>query len=234
MKTPWRAVSQGPGIITRFAVVVAVSLATGSALAQNMSPEAARRFVAGKLFAFRCVEVRGASMRMVRSSGGSNPTVQSVPYGCRRKHSRSEATWSVLRLAHTFGTTVNLDPGVIIPIPQLRLNSPVLCGMNEMCLILSSDTRTGCGVCAQRDVWQRHLSGYTSGLGSFWPTGLVFDLDHHCRALRSVASIGSGADRNRTEFWQELTCRLVALYPVVYSLANRNIRIDFPIAEWHE
>ena len=82
MKTPWRAVSQGPGIITRFAVVVAVSLATGSALAQNMSPEAARRFVAGKLFAFRCVDGSGGSGRIyadgsvigkIQSNGSERP-----------------------------------------------------------------------------------------------------------------------------------------------------------------
>jgi hypothetical protein len=43
-------------MIARFAVVVAALLATGPALAQNMNPEAARRFVTGKLFAFNCVD----------------------------------------------------------------------------------------------------------------------------------------------------------------------------------
>jgi hypothetical protein len=44
------------GMIARFAVAVAAMLATGSALAQNMSAEAARRFVTGKLFAYSCVD----------------------------------------------------------------------------------------------------------------------------------------------------------------------------------
>jgi hypothetical protein len=47
-----------------FAAVVGAFLATGPALAQNMSPEAARRFVTGKLFAFRCVDGTGGSGRI--------------------------------------------------------------------------------------------------------------------------------------------------------------------------
>ena len=44
--------------------MVASFLSTGPALAQNMSAEAARRFVAGKLFAFRCVDGSGRSGRI--------------------------------------------------------------------------------------------------------------------------------------------------------------------------
>ena len=48
-------------MIARFAIVVAALLATGSALAEPMSAETARRFVAGKLFAFNCFDgSRGA------------------------------------------------------------------------------------------------------------------------------------------------------------------------------
>ena len=46
------------------AAVVAAFLATSPALAQNMSPETARRFVTGKLFAFRCVDGTGGSGRI--------------------------------------------------------------------------------------------------------------------------------------------------------------------------
>ena len=48
-------------MIARFAIVVAALLATGSALAEPMNAETARRFVAGKLFAFNCFDgSRGA------------------------------------------------------------------------------------------------------------------------------------------------------------------------------
>jgi hypothetical protein len=43
-------------MIARFAVGVALLLATGPALAQNMNAEVARKFVTGKLFAFNCVD----------------------------------------------------------------------------------------------------------------------------------------------------------------------------------
>src|SRR5215475_12199339 len=38
-----------------------------------------------------------------------------------------------------FATTVNLDPGVIIPIPQLKPKSPVSCGMKEIRVLLFDD-----------------------------------------------------------------------------------------------
>jgi hypothetical protein len=51
-------------MMARFAALVASFLATGPALAQNMDAEAARRFVTGKLFAFRCVDGSGGSGRI--------------------------------------------------------------------------------------------------------------------------------------------------------------------------
>src|SRR5260221_4114376 len=48
-------------MIARFAVVVAPLLAASLACAETLSPDAARRFVAGKLFAFNCFDgSRGA------------------------------------------------------------------------------------------------------------------------------------------------------------------------------
>jgi hypothetical protein len=48
-------------MIARFAIIVVSLLAAGSALAETMSAEAARRFVTGKLFAFNCFDgSRGA------------------------------------------------------------------------------------------------------------------------------------------------------------------------------
>ena len=48
-------------MITRLAMVVLVLLAAGSAYAESLSPDAARRFVAGKLFEFNCFDgSRGA------------------------------------------------------------------------------------------------------------------------------------------------------------------------------
>ena len=48
-------------MIARFAIVVVALLASGPALAETMTAEAARRFVSGKLFAFNCFDgSRGA------------------------------------------------------------------------------------------------------------------------------------------------------------------------------
>jgi hypothetical protein len=48
-------------MIARFAIAVVALLAAGSASAETMSPDAARRFVAGKLFAYNCFDgSRGA------------------------------------------------------------------------------------------------------------------------------------------------------------------------------
>lgn len=51
-------------MMARFAALVAGSLAAGPTLAQNMNTEEARRFVTGKLFAFRCVDGSGGSGRI--------------------------------------------------------------------------------------------------------------------------------------------------------------------------
>ncbi len=48
-------------MIARFAIAVVALLAAGSASGETMTPDAARRFVAGKLFAFNCFDgSRGA------------------------------------------------------------------------------------------------------------------------------------------------------------------------------
>src|SRR5262250_3702112 len=48
-------------MVTRLAMVVLILLAAGSACAESLTPDAARRFVAGKLFAFNCFDgSRGA------------------------------------------------------------------------------------------------------------------------------------------------------------------------------
>src|SRR3954452_16209106 len=48
-------------MIARFAIVVVSLLTTSSAFAETLTAEAARRFVAGKLFAFNCFDgSRGA------------------------------------------------------------------------------------------------------------------------------------------------------------------------------
>src|SRR5437868_14355044 len=48
-------------MVTRFAMVVLILLAASSACAESLTPDAARRFVTGKLFAFNCFDgSRGA------------------------------------------------------------------------------------------------------------------------------------------------------------------------------
>src|SRR5260370_42678699 len=48
-------------MIARFAIVVVTLLPTGSAFAETLTADAARRFVSGKLFAFNCFDgSRGA------------------------------------------------------------------------------------------------------------------------------------------------------------------------------
>ena len=59
----YRGGGKGRGIemIARFAIVVVTLLTTGSAFAETLTADAARRFVAGKLFAFNCFDgSRGA------------------------------------------------------------------------------------------------------------------------------------------------------------------------------
>src|SRR5262245_354778 len=51
----------GQGMIARFAVAMVALLAAGPASAETMNPDTARRFVAGKLFAYNCFDgTRGA------------------------------------------------------------------------------------------------------------------------------------------------------------------------------
>src|SRR2546429_6933506 len=48
-------------MVTRLAMVVLILLAAGPACAESLTPDAARRFVTGKLFAFNCFDgSRGA------------------------------------------------------------------------------------------------------------------------------------------------------------------------------
>src|SRR6266478_10174895 len=48
-------------MVTRLAMVVLIFLAAGPACAESLTPDAARRFVTGKLFAFNCFDgSRGA------------------------------------------------------------------------------------------------------------------------------------------------------------------------------
>src|SRR5438093_3455752 len=48
-------------MVSRFAILVLILLAAGSACAESLTPDAARHFVAGKLFAFNCFDgSRGA------------------------------------------------------------------------------------------------------------------------------------------------------------------------------
>src|SRR5262249_60842605 len=62
-------------MIARFAVVVATLLAANLACAETLSPDAARRFVAGKLFAFNCFDgSRGAGR--IYGDGSGIGTIQ--------------------------------------------------------------------------------------------------------------------------------------------------------------
>ena len=79
------------GMVTRLAMVVLVLLAAGSACAESLNPDAARRFVAGKLFAFHCFDgSRGAGR--IYGDGSVTPSSsaardRSARYRCRRAHS---------------------------------------------------------------------------------------------------------------------------------------------------
>ena len=76
-------------MVTRLAMVVLILLAAGSACAESLNPDAARRFVAGKLFAFNCFDgSRGAGR--IYGDGSVIGTIQfrgAGPYRCRRAHS---------------------------------------------------------------------------------------------------------------------------------------------------
>ena len=91
-------------MFTRLAVVVLMLLAAGSAQAEVLSPEAARRFVAGKLFAFNCFDgSRGAGRIYGDGSvigtiqfGGTGP-VRSVSLPAGTLRVRGEAVCASLQ-----------------------------------------------------------------------------------------------------------------------------------------
>jgi hypothetical protein len=59
-------------MVTRLAMVVLILLAAGSACAESLTPEAARRFVTGKLFAFNCFDGSRDVDAGLRGSRGPN------------------------------------------------------------------------------------------------------------------------------------------------------------------
>ena len=62
-------------MIARFAIMVVTLLAAGSACAESLSPDAARRFVTRKLFAFNCFDgSRGAGR--IHGDGSVIGTIQ--------------------------------------------------------------------------------------------------------------------------------------------------------------
>jgi hypothetical protein len=80
-------------MVNRLATVVLVLLASGSACAESLNPDAARRFVAGKLFAFHCFDgSRGAGriygdgsvMGTIQFRGAGPERTVSLPAGTLR------------------------------------------------------------------------------------------------------------------------------------------------------
>src|SRR3989441_6903407 len=80
-------------MIARFAVVVATLLAASLACAETLTPDAARRFVAGKLFAFNCFDgSRGAGriygdgsvIGTIQFRGAGSARTVSLPAGTLR------------------------------------------------------------------------------------------------------------------------------------------------------
>ena len=91
-------------MIARFAVVVATLLAASLACAETLSPDAARRFVAGKLFAFNCFDgSRGAGriygdgsvIGTIQVRGAGPERTVSLPAGTLR--ARGEAVCASLQ-----------------------------------------------------------------------------------------------------------------------------------------
>ena len=86
-------------MIARFAVVVATLLAASLACAETLSPDAARRFVAGKLFAFNCFDgSRGAGR--IYGDGSVIGTIQFRGTGSAR------AVWLPAGTLHVRGEAV--------------------------------------------------------------------------------------------------------------------------------
>ena len=78
-------------MLTRWAVLLIGLAVAAPATAEEMSPERARRFTVGKLFAFSCLTGRGASG--VSTATGLSPAPfnflaqgQSARLRCRRAH----------------------------------------------------------------------------------------------------------------------------------------------------
>src|SRR5215472_4800781 len=82
------------GMIARLVIVLMSWLAAGAAWAEPMSPEAARRFVAGKRFAFTCFDgSRGAGR--IYADGSVVGTIQVRGSGPVRSASLSAGTLKV-------------------------------------------------------------------------------------------------------------------------------------------
>ena len=80
-------------MVTRLAMVVLILLAAGSACAESLTPDAARRFVAGKLFAFNCFDgSRGAGR--IYGDGSVIGTIQFRGAGSARTVSLAAGTLS--------------------------------------------------------------------------------------------------------------------------------------------
>src|SRR5256886_7296419 len=89
-------------MIARFAVVVATMLAASLASAEPLSPDAARRFVAGKLFAFNCFDgSRGAGriygdgsvIGTIQFRGAGPARTVSLPAGTLRVRGEAAFAW---------------------------------------------------------------------------------------------------------------------------------------------
>src|SRR5947208_8056710 len=81
-------------MVTRLAIVVLILLAAGSACAESLTPDAARRFVAGKLFAFNCFDgSRGAGR--IYGDGSVIGTIQFRGAGAARTVSLPAGTLRV-------------------------------------------------------------------------------------------------------------------------------------------
>jgi hypothetical protein len=102
-------------MVVRFAVLAALLVAAGPALAEPMNAEAARRFVAGKLFAFNCFDGSrgtgriygdGSVIGTVHFAGTAHPRAVWLPAGTLRV--KGEAVCASLR-GMPFEPCFNLD-----------------------------------------------------------------------------------------------------------------------------
>src|SRR5256886_8572077 len=93
---------RGSGMVTRLAMVVLILLAAGPACAESLTPDAARRFVAGKLFAFNCFDgSRGAGhiygdgsvIGTIQFRGAGPARTVSLPAGTLRVRGEAAFAW---------------------------------------------------------------------------------------------------------------------------------------------